>query len=1576
MKNLFDAFISYGRADSKAFATKLYARLLEQGLKVWFDQNDIPLGVDFQNQIDDGIEKAHNFLFLIAPHSINSPYCGKEIELALKRNKRIIPLLHVEQITQETWQQRFPKGTLQEWEAYKTKGLHSSFSNMHPAIGKINWVYFREGIDDFEASFTGLMNLLGRHHDYVEQHTQFLAQALEWERHQKQTSYLLVGEERQQAETWLKISFKDEQPPCVPTALHCEYITESIKNANNLMTQVFISYAEEDKATMEKIRNSLRRESITVWTNKTDIQTGEAFEEAIKRGIEQADNVIYLLSPDSATSDFCQQELDLAVSLHKRIIPVLVQETDANQVPNALRSLQYIDLTDNVKQDDYLLDESELLKILHQDAAYYNEHKILLTKALKWKRQHENPSILLRGYNLRSAETWLKVAQKRTQHSPIPLQEEFITESLRQPPAESLDVFVSYSRADADFARKLNDSLQIQGKTTWFDQESIASGSDFQQEIYRGIKACDNFLFILSPRSVNSPYCKDEVEYAASLNKRFVTLLHRQVNPSDLHPELAKVQWIDFNQNERDFNANFNQLVRTLDTDREYVHNHTKWLQRAIEWEQKGKSIDLLLRGNEYVIAQNWLQEADHKNKRPAATPLQKEFLLDSGNAIAGELTQEKRRLAILRLLLGVATIGFLVSVALGWMAKENLRKAEKRELEAYIATSEARLLSGQPFQSLLIGLRAAKKLKDTKWMANDNQLPAKVVSALQQSLYQVNEINTLEGHDGQITDVHFSEDGKTIATVGQDKKVNFWGEDGSLFGYAILQRSDDIDKDGILMFSPDGQTIVGATKDKIKNHKTVTLWERNGTLIATLEDKQQGLSGSWSFSRDGQIIATLSSDSKRINLWQRDGRTLSKFKEFREFNAEEGFFTFKNGTAICHFSPDGKIIATVGYDLEVKKYVVKLWRQDGTLINTLNGHEGAIQDISFSPDNQIIVTASEDETVKFWGLDGKEITKQEGTDQESQDIKFSNDGKIVAALGADNTVKLWQRNGKKEIAILKGHERDILDVSFRPASRRVATASADKTVKLWSQVDGTLIATLTGHGDWVKKIKFSPNGKRLVSFSDDETVKLWNLDTRILTVIPSDGAAPFLERDGTWGKTFATMAKNGIVKLWKSDGTFIKNLTEKNDGNLSVSFFNKGQSLVTINNKNKEFYGPVQLWNANGTAIRTLIKKNKGDGSVNVDFSRDDQIIATSIKTKESYGPVQLWKANGIRIKTIIKESKNKGFVYTKVSNNGQAIVTVLKEENSYGPVQLWRADGTLIKTLISKSKGKGYVSASFTDDGNTIQTEFADENSYGPVRLWKSDGTPLATLMGKSKSWESVDINFSNDGQTFVTINRNHKENSYGLVKLWKAGGKPITTLIGTSQELVGVSFSNDSRTLVTSVKDGSVQSWKTDGTPIATLIKKSKGYTEIKGFSPDNKTVALLNEKTMGLLNVDGTKKIDIPTEQNGVISKVIFSPNNQMIASASYDNTIKLWNLNGTPITTLTNPSGVTDLNFSADSNVLTSVDEKNTVIVRHLDGMTSLDNLRVKGCEWMKSYLQTHPHLEAGDKHLCDGIGKQ
>ncbi|MEO0686141.1 MAG: TIR domain-containing protein, partial [Cyanobacteria bacterium J06649_11] len=458
-----------------------------------------------------------------------------------------------------------------------------------------------------------------------------------------------------------------------------------------------------------------------------------------------------------------------------------------------------------------------------------------MTKALKWKQQQNNPSILLRGYNLRSADTWLKVARTRTQHPPISLQEEFINESLRQPPLESLDVFISYSRGDSDFARKLNDALQIQGKTTWFDQESIASGSNFQEEIYRGIKACDNFLFILSPRSINSPYCKDEVEYAASLNKRFITLLHHQIETSELHPELAQVQWIDFNSSQRDFNSNFNQLLRTIDTDRDHVHSHSKWSQRALEWEEKDKTDDLLLRGNEFLLALNWLEESEGQKKKPATSVVQKAFIQASQKAIEMEAAAEKRRQAeMLRLqeektkqaearlkqekknarlqkfFLIAISIGLVAAVGLaGWAIRQ--RKIADRAREAQLdSVSRFSLQLSEDnlnFDALLEAMSAGSQLQNIGKPAN-SKLKSEILTALQQAVYGdwFREQNRLTSHKGTVFDGAWSPDGKTIATVGGDAELKLWNLKGEEIKDIQVGNSDN--EVYSVSFSPDGKLI------------------------------------------------------------------------------------------------------------------------------------------------------------------------------------------------------------------------------------------------------------------------------------------------------------------------------------------------------------------------------------------------------------------------------------------------------------------------------------------------------------------------------------------------------------------------------------------------------------------------------------------------------------------------------------------------------------------------------------------------------------------------------------------------
>lgn len=669
MSGYKDVFISYGRRESKVFANRLYQFLLKHGYDVWFDQNDIPLGVDFQDQIDDGIERTHNFIFIISPHAVQSAYCLKEILLAVKRGKRIIPVLHVEPVG--VWQQ------------------------MHPAIAKRNWIYMRErfeaglpleelhAIDDFEKGAEGLVKLLETHKEYVQMHTELLYKALVWQRQARISEHLLVGHERQQAEKWLLREFQAPQmPPCEPSHLHTQFITESKKNGENLQTDFFISYAQEDHQDRDRVVEALNRKALTCWIHHHDIAKGEKFGQAIERGIELADQVLFFISPHSLRSEWCLKELAYAQSFQKRIIPLLIAETPVEDYPESIRGLQYVDFTNNQDEetelDDsffqdrlnnpkelesgahgvYFKDNSrtnrslneksnfeqdidQIIAMARQEADYFRQHKVFLVQALRWQRQHNASSLLLRGYNLDKARTWLDANRRRDQHPPTQLHQDFISESIAKIGQLDTEVFISYSRKDADLARKLNQALQDNGKTTWFDQESIAEGEDFQREIEKGILQSDNFLFIISPDAIASNFCEQEVRYAASLGKRFVSLLHRPVDPDTLPKELAAVQWIKFN--ELGFEKGFSKLLETLNIDRAHVNAHTRYSRAAQEWKERQFNNDLLLRGQALDQAESWLQTAIAESKNPAPNAIQQDLIKRSRQVFDDEQQQRMK---------------------------------------------------------------------------------------------------------------------------------------------------------------------------------------------------------------------------------------------------------------------------------------------------------------------------------------------------------------------------------------------------------------------------------------------------------------------------------------------------------------------------------------------------------------------------------------------------------------------------------------------------------------------------------------------------------------------------------------------------------------------------------------------------------------------------------------------------------------------------------------------------------------------------------------------------------------------
>ncbi len=337
-----DVFISYGRAHSKGFATKLHTILLEQGFDVWFDQNDIPLGIDFQDQIYEGIEKADNFCYIISPHAVKSEYCLKELVHAIKYNKRIIPLLHVEPA--DCW------------------------DKMHPVIEKLNWIYCQEDKDDLEKAFSGIIGLLKLHTDYIKKHTSYLISALQWEYNQKDDSYLLTENSDAEhehlslsdAKQWLLKDFDNALPPCLPADIHCEYISASIKQQEKGLTDTFLCYSTEDLEGVNKIRMSLMRKGITTWLNTSDIKIGTEFNIAIQRGLQSADTILFFLSPEAVVSEYCLRELNWAKQYNKRIVPLLLKETANDKIPADIVNLQYTNFFVQMDHSNSMIQHSHL----------------------------------------------------------------------------------------------------------------------------------------------------------------------------------------------------------------------------------------------------------------------------------------------------------------------------------------------------------------------------------------------------------------------------------------------------------------------------------------------------------------------------------------------------------------------------------------------------------------------------------------------------------------------------------------------------------------------------------------------------------------------------------------------------------------------------------------------------------------------------------------------------------------------------------------------------------------------------------------------------------------------------------------------------------------------------------------------------------------------------------------------------------------------------------------------------------------------------------------------------------------
>ncbi|XP_048338861.1 WD repeat-containing protein 3-like, partial [Sphaerodactylus townsendi] len=241
-------------------------------------------------------------------------------------------------------------------------------------------------------------------------------------------------------------------------------------------------------------------------------------------------------------------------------------------------------------------------------------------------------------------------------------------------------------------------------------------------------------------------------------------------------------------------------------------------------------------------------------------------------------------------------------------------------------------------------------------------------------------------------------------------------------------------------------------------------------------------------FSSDN--IAVLSASAESVKIWNR-----STLQCIRTMTCEY---------ALCSLFVPGDRQVIVG----TKSGKLQLFDlASGTLLETLEAHDGALWSISLASDQRGFVTGGADKCVKFWGF---ELVKDENTlqkrlsvkqtrvlqlDEDVLCVRYSPNQKLLAVALLDCTVKIFYTDTLKFFLSLYGHKLPVLCMDISYDGALIATGSADRNVKIWGLDFGDCHRSLFAHDDSVMYLQFVPKSHLFFTAGKDRKIKQWDAD-------------------------------------------------------------------------------------------------------------------------------------------------------------------------------------------------------------------------------------------------------------------------------------------------------------------------------------------------------------------------------------------------------------------------------------------------------------------------------------------------